>query len=264
MLSNADFSQVFHCSSSRSDQAGTIYYDNGVKKTLSSNPLNNQEIFRCYLSQVCRSIEEKLLDEPLADWNIFTSFSIFGVLVNNNNNNNQYREISNIWPSYQLLVHVSPWLRLVHVTPASHVSARKWHRKWPHCEYFLLSLPTRAGGAGGASTLGITPTLNINMAQSSGPFSHLKKSVITVHRGGGLVSVCNPIKIFMRNNKGLADTRGVHFSHFLFTLGSSLSQSVKDCVTTVISLSRGIKQLAVCQPSPLHSDILFSLNLMII
>ena len=30
-----------------------------------------------------------------------------------------------------------------HVTPACHVSRRKWGGKWPHCEYFLLS--SRAG-----------------------------------------------------------------------------------------------------------------------
>ena len=49
-----------------------------------------------------------------------------------------------------------------HVTPACHVSRRKWGGKWPHCEYFLLSLPTRAGGA---ATLRITPTqyMNINI-----------------------------------------------------------------------------------------------------
>ena len=30
---------------------------------------------------------------------------------NSNSNKNQLREISNIWESYQLIVHVSPWLR---------------------------------------------------------------------------------------------------------------------------------------------------------
>ena len=98
-----------------------------------------------------------------------------------------------------------------HVTPACHVSRRKWGGKWPHCEYFLLSLPTRAGGA---ATLRITPTqyININIKH----FLNLYKKCPP--EGGGLLSVCDPIKIYIRDNKGLAATRGIHFSYFLFTL----------------------------------------------
>ena len=127
-----------------------------------------------------------------------------------------------------------------HVTPACHVSRRKWGGKWPHCEYFLLSLPTRAGGA---ATLRITPTqymnININI------FSTYIKSVLKV--GVCCVSVIQ--------SKYLSETTKAWLTQAVSISPTSClplaPASSQDCLTAVISLSRGIKQLAVSTfPTP--------------
>ena len=118
-------------------------------------------------------------------------WTIFG--NNNKHNNNQLREISNICQSYQLLVHVSPWLRLITWRPRPTCPPGSGTGSGPIVNIFS-SLPTRAGGA---STLRITPSPhNINMVQT---ISHLQQSVIRRRRFG--VSLSSNRNIYQRQQR---------------------------------------------------------------
>ena len=58
---------------------------------------------------------------------------------------------------------------------------------------------------------------------------HLWKKMSPWRFGVSLWSLCDLMKIFISDNKGLADTGGIHFSHFLFTPGSSLQSGLSYC-----------------------------------